>query len=547
MGRKEGGAAHLPRAQQGWPLLAVLLLLIGCVPAATPALEPSPSLQPPTATPSPPDPVREVVVALPALADNLNPLYARSWPARVLPDLFLAGLWRLDSRLQPHPDLATEIPTRANGGISEDGRILTIHLRPEAAWSNGQPLTVDDLVFTYQMAVAEGNGVAHRFPYAAHVDSVIPLDAHTVEVRFTRPFAPWPSSLFPYVLPRHVLEPVFQREGTLDRAVWNRLPTVASGPFVFVGVDGDDLVFEANPTYWRGRPAVDRLRVRSIPDPEARWEAVAAGEVGLAPLLWPESAGQDVAPPGARLVSGPSGWVETLFFNLDPRSGHPALQQEEVRRAIAAALDRGMLCPLLPGRAEPATSLWAGTIFEAPGAGSAPAMEAGRLLEEAGWWDEDGDGVRERDGTVLILRYAVPEAGVDRGAVAAAVAEMLSQVGIGVTAATVEGGWDLAEWAEPPAGYPDPDDPRWLCAEAHPGGMNRVGVCDEELDALLIAQAMAPDLDERTALFSALEALNRERTWWVPLCRISDLWLVSDHLEGLHPWREGPFWNVGEW
>jgi peptide/nickel transport system substrate-binding protein len=241
--------------------------------------------------------------------------------------------------------------------------------------------------------------------------------------------------------------------------------------------------------------------------------------------------------------------VETLLLNLDPRTGHPALQQEEVRRAIGAALDRERICQTLaPGQADPAASLWAGTMFEDPGLRSLPSTEAEVLLEQAGWRDEDGDGVRERDGMELVLRYAVPASGVNRAGVQVAVTEMLGQVGIGLVAGNLEAGeWDLAEWAEPPVGYPDPDDPRWLCVEAQPGGLNRAGVCDEELDRLLYAQAETPDLDERAALFYAIEGLNRERAWWVPLCQIYDLWLVRDDLSGLHPWRENPFWNVEEW
>lgn len=487
-------------------------------------------------------------MALPTLPESLNPLYDRSWPARVLSGLFLSGLWRLDSRLEVHPDLASEVPTKTDGTISEDGRVLTVHLRPEATWSDGQPITADDLLFTYEMATSEANGVASRFPYADFVEEIVSLDEHTVQVRFARPFAPWPSTLFPYVLPRHVLESVFQQAGTLDRAVWNRQPTVGSGPFVFASREGDDLVFEANPRYWQGRPPIDRIRVRAIPDPQVRWEAMIAGEVDLAPLLWPESVGAVGGSAEVRLVKGPSGLVETLFLNLDPRTGHPALQQEEVRRAIRAALDRNRLCQALaPGQADPAASLWAGTVFEDPGLGSRPPAEAEALLEQAGWRDEDGDGVRERDGAELVLRYAVPASGVNRASVQTAITEMLAQVGIGLLTANLEGGWDLAEWAAPPTGYPDPDDPRWLCAEARPGGLNRAGVCDEELDRLLYAQAETPDLDERAALFYALEGLNRERAWWVPLCQIDDLWLVRDDLSGLHPWREGPFWNVAEW
>ena len=231
------------------------------MPSPTPTLNPPAPTVVPTAGPTS-IPAREIAVALPDPPDSLNPLFARSWSARAVQDLYLVGLWRLDGELTLHPELAVGIPTLANGGISADRRTLTVALRPDLAWSDGQPLTSEDVVFTYRMAVAPDNNLGSRFPYTG-IEDVVALDEHTVQVRFRDPFAPWPSSLFPFVLPRHVLEPVFEREGTLDRAVWNRMPSVGNGPFVFVMEVEGGLVFEANPFYRRGRPAADRAARRS--------------------------------------------------------------------------------------------------------------------------------------------------------------------------------------------------------------------------------------------------------------------------------------------
>ncbi len=482
-----------------------------------------------------------MVIALPEPPDSLNPLYARTWSARAVQGLFLAGLWRLDDSLAPHPELAAGLPTEADGTIADGGRTFTIRLRPEATWSDGQPLTADDLLFTYQMAVAPENSVVSRFPYD-RIEGIVAVDAHTVQVRFGEPFAPWPSTLFSYVLPRHVLEPVFAREGTLDRVVWNRQPTVGSGPFVFAGQEGDVLHFVANPL----GNACCRVAVRVLPQVEERLAAVRAGEVDLVPLLWPEHADGVSDLTGARVVEGASGLVETLVFNFDPATGHPALQQEAVRRAIGLALDRPRLCDLLaPGRAQPAFSLWAGTVFESPAASAAFAGQANDLLDGAGWRDRDGDGVRERDGLPLTLRYAVPASGVQRGAVTAALGQMLARVGIRLQPVVwgAEEGWDLAEWASVPPGYPDPDDPRWLCVGAGEGGHNPTRLCDEDLDSLLYAQAETAEMSVRVEIFYRIEALNAERVWWVPLCRLPDLWLVGEEMEDIHPWRGDPFWD----
>ena len=528
----------------------LLGLLAGC---GAPPAPPSPTSTPvpaPSAIPvtvEPIQPARELVLVLPEAPESLNPLYARTWSAWALKSLFLPGLWRVDGHLTPHPELAVELPSHANGGILDGGRTLVVPLRRDVAWSDGQPVTAADVVFTYQMAIAPGNDLPTRFPYTL-VEQVVAVDDHTVEVHFQRPFAPWPSTLFHYVLPRHVLAPVFEREGTLDRGVWNRLPEVGSGPFLFEGEEAGTLIFGANAAYWRGRPETDYVRVRFLPAPEERMAALTGGQADLAPFLWPETTGSVGAPSGVRLLEGPSGVVETLFFNLDPRHGHPALHQSAVRRAIALAVDRELACDLLaPGQGEPARSLWAGTVYEDPSLGVYPSDGAAALLETAGWRDVDGDGVRERGGVTLSLRYATPSTEIDRSAAVAAVTEMLERAGIGVTPVAWSDGqeWDLAQWAEAPAGYPDPDDPRWLCVEA--GRMNVPAVCDEELDQLLYAQAETVDLERRADLFYQIEALNRERVWWVPLCRVPDLWGASDRVGDAAPWRGDPFWNAGEW
>lgn len=172
------------------------------------------------------------------------------------------------------------------------------------------------------------------------------------------------------------------------------------------------------------------------------------------------------------------------------------------------------------------------------------------MLDEVGWRDTDGDGIRDRAGISLTLRYAAPPG---REAAQAVVAQTLRGLGIGVETVVRERlwedptAWDLAQWAGQFSGYPDPDDSRWLCAEARPGGQNPAGVCDEALDGLLLAQAAATDPEERASLLTELQEVARREVWWLPLCRWDDFWLVRSDLSGPRPWRGAPFWNIGEW
>jgi peptide/nickel transport system substrate-binding protein len=282
--------------------------------------------------------------------------------------------------------------------------------------------------------------------------------------------------------------------------------------------------------------------------------AVSEGTADLAPFLWPETSVQLAPPDGVRVVSSPSGYVETLLFNLDPRYGHSALQDAQVRAALAHIVDRQQMCQALSaGQTAPAATLLSGTIFENPSLQPPPALpeEAIHLLESAGWVDSNGDGIRDREGINLALRYAIPSRDPQR----TTVQSMLESLGVGIYSVPPgppepwdnPAGWDLAQWAEQPAGYPDPDDPRWLCAEAQPGGHNPSGVCDEELDQLIIAQANAVDPDERIGLLFQLHEWAGQQAWWIPLCRWDDLWAIRDELTGPRPWRGAPLWNAWEW
>src|SRR5690606_11932683 len=123
--------------------------------------------------------------------------------------------WVFDTNLNPVPRLAAEIPSLENGGLSEDGTVVTIRLRDDLVWSDGAPLTAADFVFTHAMFTAESNAVDSRAPYDAIVSVEAP-DPQTVVVTFAEPSAPWLTTLFYSVLPAHILQPVFDAEGTLD-------------------------------------------------------------------------------------------------------------------------------------------------------------------------------------------------------------------------------------------------------------------------------------------------------------------------------------------
>src|SRR5262249_609838 len=127
-----------------------------------------------------------------------------------------------------------EIPSVDNGGLNADGTVLTLKLRDDIKWSDGEPITSDDYLFTYQMLMSDKNTVSTRNPWDTKVKSVEAPDPTTVVITFNEPYAPWLTTLYSTVtpvIPKHILQPVFDQDGTLDNADWNRTLNPGSGPF----------------------------------------------------------------------------------------------------------------------------------------------------------------------------------------------------------------------------------------------------------------------------------------------------------------------------
>ncbi len=239
--------------------LAVLsLTLSGCggktpaatqapIDAAAPAATEAPK---PTEVPAAPAAGDEKVVTISFITGDpasLNPLYMSTWGEECAAELFLLPLWNIDDDGKYHPELVTEVPTLANGGVSADGLTITLKLRPEAVWSDGAPVTAGDVIFTYNMIMDSANTVYSQYPYDTYVESLTAVDEKTVEIKLSGVYADWATSFFTgisRVLPKHILEPVYQKDGTLDNAAWNRLPDVVNGPYLVTEFEpGSHMIF----------------------------------------------------------------------------------------------------------------------------------------------------------------------------------------------------------------------------------------------------------------------------------------------------------------
>lgn len=508
--------------------------------------------------------------------DNLNYLYTEMWFSAITRDFWNKGLWSFDDKNQPVPEIAAEIPTAENGGLSADGKTITVKLRDGVKWSDGAPLTAEDFVFSFEMVMSDKNVVNGRYPFEDYVESVTAKDAQTLVIQLKEPFAPWLTYIFDdWVLPKHVLQPVFEKDGTIDNAEWNKAPTVGVGPFVFSEWEsGSHIIFKANPN-WINPPKLEQIFIRIVPDDAAQEAAIIAGDTDIGVFLSSDQIEKLEEGGNVKVVAVPSGYDEGWFLNVNPETAHPALLDVNVRKAIALATDRfSIVKDLLVEEVNPVNvTFWDATEpYNNPDLKPYPydPEEAKRLLDEAGWIDSDGDGIRDKEiegqKVDLELRYITNDRELRKN-VQAVVEQQWSLVGIGADLQNYSsdvywnsyndngpqamGEYDIAEYSSNPS-FPDPEaSGNWLCDERssadNPDGANWQGVCNEELEALLKQQASTLDTQARIDLYHQISQLMYDEVLYIGIWKDPDLWSVNSRLQNAKLSGAAPFWNAHEW
>ncbi len=508
--------------------------------------------------------------------DSLSPLYTNMSFSTYTDALWNHWAWEFDDQGKVLPVLVTQMPSLDNGGISEDGKTMTMTLRTDVKWSDGIPMTSADFKFTWEMYIDSKNAVASSYPYYLITSLDTPDDA-TVVMHFDNPFAPWQAALWHGIIPEHILRPVFDSDGTLDNAEWNTAPTVGLGPYKFdTWESGSFARFVKNENYW-GTPAnIDEIFFRFVPDNAAQVNSLLAGDADLGYWFeWIDA--QKLKDAGFTIDVKPNGYNEGLFFTVNNTNstfngkpiGHPAMLDVKVRQAIAMAIDRETLNQNLNlGFTTVPQSYWdsvpyyndlKNTVYTYDPAG------ANKLLDEAGWIDSNGDGTRDKDGVELVLGYGTTDL-EKRQKAQVVIQENLKAVGIGTdltslasdlffasyadSGPTYTGDLDIQEWSDI-QNYPDPDIYYWLCSEIpsaeYPSGTNSFYLCDKNLDALIQLQATQINFTERHETFQKINDIFGQEVYWLGLWQDPDNWAVSSKLSNVKFSPLNPFYDIVNW
>jgi len=318
-------------------------------------------------------------------------------------NLIFSKFVKYDDQYRLIPDLITEIPSLENGGISADHLVYTYHLRKDARWHDGRPVTSADARFTYEIIMDPRVNVESREGWEG-VESVETPDSHTVVFRLKRPYPDFVSETFydESVLPAHLLAGF--RGDLFHSAPFHRAP-VGSGPFRFsTWTPGSHLVLTASADYYGEGPYLDEIIFKFVPTENALLVQLKTGEIDMFDNANINFIGQLETIEGITVRRTPM----LMYEHLDLNTEHPILKDQRVRRALSYATDRAEIATSIYNglvRVAPLDEFDASPYFSPDAAAQAvydPA-KARRLLHEAGWRDTNDDGVLDRNGKRLEL------------------------------------------------------------------------------------------------------------------------------------------------
>ncbi|MDX8364540.1 peptide-binding protein [Cytobacillus sp. IB215665] len=431
-----------------------------------------------------------------------NSIYSQDASSGDIQNLIFSSPVIANPNLEVEYDLATDIQS------SEDGLTVTVTLRDDVRFHDGEPLTADDLVFTYSIPISD-EYIGPRGGDFESIESITKIDDYTVEFKLNEVNVGFiPTTLNYQVLPEHILKDVPIAE--LGSHEFNTKNPIGSGPFIFdEWRDGEYVKVVRNDDYFLGAPYLEEIIYKIVPDQNALLAQLQAGDVDYYPSV-PESE-----------IDTVRGWADSAGVVIEEGLGlqynfiaynqqNEMFQDKRVRQALTHAVDReGIIAAVLNGGGQiahvPESPLsWAYSddvpVFEYD------PEKAKQLLAEAGWEDTDGDGFLDKDGKKFAFEVKTNQGNKIREDITVILKQQLEEIGIEVTPNIMEFSAFVTSITAPNWDYDAlilgwllntfPDLNEIYHSSQREQGMNFVWYSNPELDILLEEAKSLTDRDE---------------------------------------------------
>ncbi len=525
-------------------------------------------------------------------SDNVITYFTAMTYSVYIGQMTMIGLGKWDDKNNFVPDLASEVPTLANGGVSADGLTITWHLRPGLKWSDGQPLTSADVAFTWT-SIMDPKTICVACGGYDKIGSIDTPDATTVVIHFKELYAPWYTLFTTWgngggpILPKHILD----GHTALQSDPFIHWPKVASGPFVITDwVAGDHITLLPNPNFYNGRAKLDRIYIKFLPDPETTLAGMKTGDIDMSPDFTESDIPTITAlAPAIHLDAKPGNFFDHYLFNLgitnstvtdasgkvignSDAAGFCPFQDVRVRKAISLGIDRfSIVKNLLFDKTTVPGDLWINSYWDAQLKPYPfdPATAA-QLLDEAGY-KVGADGIRHGmcNGvdTKLSINFVTTTKQIRKDMALAAQSDLL-KIGIEfkpthITSTVFFGSYtdngplamgqfDMADYAT--GFYPDPypSTQDFMCeavpSKATPAGQNFYHICDATLEKLFTDSLKSADPTVRKPIFDQIQQYQSDNYLFIPIYAWANMAVYTDRTV-LGPWGAYStwFWDMEAW
>jgi len=556
-----------------------------------------------TPTPTPIPTGGYLITALSEDAETFNPIFAIDDSSIFVSSLLYGGMFQTD----PH----TGEPTcHFCSSWESTDRTFTFALRDDIVWSDGEPVSVDDFIYTYSALLW---GVANETLASSHreaveaIDSITRIDQWTVAVTMQDQDCVAIMDLDLGWLPQHVYGPRWEVGNgvpvtllgpfgdaddpdfsSIESYELNHAPAVSSGPFLYrEWIPGDHITLVRNPSYFKGTPYLDGLVARVVPDKASQVQMLRTGELDLVERFDPRyrtevelmeqlavykvlddsyvylglQHGDPNSPQPRWLEDADTG---EMVFN-EAHGQHPILSDQRVRQAIDLGIDRrDIINQSAMGQGVPLYSNLLPSLSWAYNQELEPRSydpeEAAALLDEAGWVLNEGTGIRAKDGRPLQLDLTTNLSSVKRIQIGEQIQEQLNQLGFDISFEALEWGafvglmlgqqFDMViiSWTNLSN---NPDDALFFGSENDvPGrGFNFVSYYNPTLDELWRQAATLPGclMADRGVLYRQIQATLHDELPYSWLYAPLSLTGASKRLKGIDPGPWGTWYNVETW
>jgi len=470
-----------------------------------------------------------------------------------LAQLTAAYLIRFDDAARPYPELLQRIPSLANGDISRDGLSITYRLRPGLVWDDGHPLQADDIAFSFAAVNNPRNNEYSRSGFDTVADVAV-RDATTAVVKLKCKYGSFYEIFFSSqnipLLPKHLLGDL----PDINTAPYNALPA-GSGPFKFTSWARNEAVeMVANERYFRGRPKLDRIVYKIVPNWNTVETLLRTGELDMAWLVPSNITDRLATSRGFKYLGQPSDLRTQVQFNVS----QPQLRDPVVRRALRLGIDRNALLHKIEhGHGYLSDSALGPLCADAQQIPPQPhdLKRAAAMLDAAGW-TLGSDGVRAKDGMRLAIDLATITGSPERDTWAVLIQSWWGALGVktsvkhyppsvlfgaysanGIfTRGNYSGGIDQQSY-----GYSGTLRSIFACDQIPPAGFNQARICDAALDGLLDRFDGSYDPAERKTTLAQIQRKIADDVPVITLFFPSDNYVYNADLRGL-----GTFANLDD-